>query len=147
VAVCCSVWQWVAACSSMLHCADTPCGAPPWLSLRSMVQCSLLNVLQCVAVCCSAAVCCSVLQCADAPRCRACLSCMGMLQCVAVCCTVLHSVAVCRCTSRCSACLSPFDCPSFCLSVFRSCCLWYGVSTWSRLLKIIGLFCRMSSLL
>jgi len=47
--------------------------------------CTLMSVLQCVAVCCSVlqcvVVCCSVLQCAAV--------CCSVLQCVAVCCSVL----------------------------------------------------------
>ena len=69
-----------------------------------MLQCVAVccSVLQCVAVCCSGRVrwisfthdteqfeahCCSVLQCVAA--------CCSVLQCVAVCCSVLQCVAVC----------------------------------------------------
>ena len=64
-----------------------------------------VDMLQCVAVCCSVlqcvAVCCSVLQCVAV--------CCSVLQCVAVCCSVLQcvavccSVAVCRSVSQCVA--------------------------------------------
>ena len=65
---------------------------------------------------------CSVLQCGAV--------CCSVLQCGAVCCSVLQRVAVCCSIYR------------MCTSRYR-----YGVATISRLLKIIGLFCRTSSLL
>ena len=59
------------------------------LCLVLSVCCSVLQCLQCVAVCCSVlqcvAVCCSVLQCATV--------CCSVLQCAAVCCSVLQYVA------------------------------------------------------
>jgi len=68
---------------------------------RDAVWCSVLSVLQCVAVWCSvpqcATVCYSVLQCV-AGRYRVLQGfevCCSMLQCVAVCCSVLQYVAVC----------------------------------------------------
>jgi len=72
---------------------------------------SQLDVLQCVAVCCSVlqcvAVCCSVMQCVAVVRETQCLRaaaahrvfCCNVLQCAAVCCSVFDSVAVC-CSSH-----------------------------------------------
>jgi len=131
------------------------------------------SVLQCDAVCCSVlqcvAVCCSVMQCAAV--------CWEVLQCVAVCCSVLQCVAVCFSTLQCAAvCHSVWQClfsdartsrysedfsPPLSLSLSHSLAISsafsetsvrallrsYGVSTISRLLKIIGLSCRISSLL
>jgi len=56
--------------------------------------------------------------------------CCSVLQCVAVCCSVLQCVAV-----RCSV----LQCVSWMGTA-------YGGATLSRLLQIIGLFCRISSL-
>jgi len=86
-------------------------------------------VLQCVAVCCSVLQCvavyCIVLQCAavDCSAFQCAAVCCSVLQCVAVCCSVLQCVAV-----RCSA--------------NNEGSHYYGVATISRLLKIIGLFCK-----
>ena len=120
--------------------------------------CLYRSVLQCVAVCCSVlqcvAVCCSVLQCV-AVCCSVflslalisvakelsvlwlaqCVVCCSVLQCVAVCCSVLRCVAVC-----CS--VLQREQRALC-SLAHSCC--YGVATMSRLHKITGLFCRISS--
>ena len=93
--LCCSVFQCVAACCSVLQTDD-----------RSKIRrCSIvLHVLQCVAECCSvlpcvavrrkstiapssAAVRCSVLQHVSV--------CCSVLQCVAVCCSVLQRVVEC----------------------------------------------------
>jgi len=124
--------------------------------------------LQCVVVCCSVlqcvAVCCSVLQwhnCADIQYAEVHGSvavCGSVLQCVAVCCSLLQFVAV-RCsyitvqTFNILQCIvvyrSVLQCVAVCCSVCQ--CFYrypkYGVATISRLLKIIGLFCRISSLL
>jgi len=88
------------------------------------------------------AVCCSVLQCVAV--------CCSVLQCVAVCCSVLQCVAVC-CSVRSLICYFALLCtfpPMFLLSPITACRMRaYGVATISRLLKIIGLFCRVSSVL
>ena len=82
------------------------------------------SYVQCVAVCCSVlqcvAVCCSALQ-FVAVRCSA-------LQCVAVRCSALQCIAV-----RCSA----LQCV---VASIRN--RGYGVATISRLLKMIGVFCK-----
>ena len=75
------------------------------------------SVLQCVAVCCS------------------------VLQCVAVCCNVLQCVAACCSVLQCAASVA-FVVGTVPLDRVRSTSLRI-----SRLLKIAGLFCRISSLL
>jgi len=82
-----------------------------------------------------AAVCCSVLQCVAV--------CFSVLQCVAVCCSVLQCVAVCCSVSQCVAvCCSVLQCIAVIHIWSLFCILTYGVATISRLLKIIGLFCK-----
>jgi len=87
-------------------------------------------VLQCVAVCCSVlqcvAVCCSVLQCV-----------VVRLQCVAVC-----RSAIAECCNA-SVLVSPSSRSALTLLSGET----HGVATISRLLKITGFFCRISSLL
>jgi len=106
------------------------------------------SVLQCVAVCYSVLQCvavyCSVLQCVAV--------CCSVLQCVAVCCSVLQCVAACCSVLQCVKCFQTL--PQFIPQRHRrsyktheSQNLWYGVATISRLLQIIGLFCRILSLL
>ena len=113
-------------------------------------------MLQCVAVCCivlqCVAVCCSVLQCAAV--------CYSVLQCVAVCCSVSQCVAVCCSVLQCVA-VYCSDLGSRQASVFRVICILsifvafvddlLSVSilcnTIGRLLKIIGLFCKILPLL
>jgi len=107
-----------------------------------MVQCSLLNVLQCVVVCCSVLQCvavCSVLQCAEvcgsvrmhlgAVPASLAWVCCSVWRCVALCGGVLHCDALCCTVLQCADAprsavpafpLFSFFCPSFCLSVFRS---------------------------
>jgi len=151
-AVCCSVLQCVAVCCSVLPCLV-------WAMRR--VACTLLHVwcsvLQCVAVCCSVlqcvAVCCSVeLACTmlhvwciwsshlthlwmnhfmNKPGSfnslqYTCVFWIRTLRCVCWCPSVVHMKAL-------------HD-----SSLNESC---YGVATISRLLKMITLFCRTSSLL
>jgi len=172
VAVCCSVLQCVAAldmCSApqVLHIALTDMCVGV---LQGVAGCC--RVLECAAVCCrvlqGVAVCCSVLQCV-AVYCSfwrvQCTTGAGfayplpwqtcVLECVAVCCSVSQCVAVCcsswlvQCTTG-SRCAHPLPWPCHGLvrgfqSRYRSPC--YGVASISRLLKIISLFCRISSLL
>ena len=109
--------------------------------------CVCVFVCVCPFVCCGApcSVCSGVLACV-AVRCRV-LQCI--LQCVAVC------VAVC-----CSVCCAVLWCVVVCVAMcchllhsvvfffgMESCLFVYGLATISRLLKIIGLFCRTKSLL
>jgi len=92
--VCCSVLQYVAVCCSVLQCVEEACSGhlaatPTLLHLEINERLvSRLNVLQCVAVCCSVLQCvavyCSVLQCVSV--------CCSALQCVAACCSG-HPVA------------------------------------------------------
>jgi len=103
--------------------------------------CQSEGVLHRVAVCCSVlqhvAVCCSVVTCVAV--------CCSVLQCVAVCCIVATCVAVC---CGCSVLGTATHCN------IQDSLFWYkslistgyGVATISRLLQIIGLFCRMWSL-
>ena len=81
---------------------------------------SVLQLLQCVVVCCSvrcsvlqcAAVCCSVLQCVAV--------CCRVSQCVAVCCSVLQRVALCCSVLQCvAACCSVLQCGAVCCSVLQ----------------------------
>jgi len=76
-------------------------------------------------------VCCSVVQCVAV--------CCSVLQCVAVCCSVLQYVAVCCSVLQCVAVSSGVSAAA---GGHRD----YGVATISRLLPIVGLFCRISSL-
>ena len=141
-AVRCGILQCVAVCYSVLHCVA-----------ETAVRCSELqfaavcfSVLQCVSVCFSvlqcAAGCCSVLQCAALRESRGTSPSGGsgflrvavrrsVLQCAAACCSVLQYAA--KWSRTFFACV-------YC--VFAG----YGVATISRLLKIIGLFCTISSL-
>ena len=166
VAVCCSVLQCVAVCCSALHCVAVCCSVLQCVAVRC-------SALQCVAVCCNALQCvavhCSALQCV-AVRCSA-------LQCVAVRCSAFKRVAGCCrvLQSRIYECYIKRQCiwiivhnaneyesyATFAQHFFRNpdfgcgVDLWdcfriiqcYGVATISRLLKIIGLFSRISSLL
>ena len=134
VALCCSVLPCVAVCCSVLQCVA-------WCR----------RVLQRVAVCCSVlqcvAVCCSVLQCVAV--------CCSVLQCLAACCSVLQYVPVCWARLVCAG-LFPQTSPTMCgrfaerelhtEALYKS-STHYGVASISRLLTIIGLFCRISSLL
>jgi len=61
-----------------------------------------------------------------------------VVQCAAVCCSVLQCVAVC-CSVVAIVCLSNTRIHYFSVAVY----LQYGVATISRLLKILGLFCRV----
>ena len=110
------------------------------------------TLLHRVAVCCSVlqcvAACCSVLQCVAV--------CDSVLKCVAVCCSVLQCVAVCwresfvwHETIYCSALQCVVVCCSVlqCVAVHYSCLCRCKLATMNRLLKIISLFCRISSLL
>ena len=108
----------------------------------------------CVAVCCSVlqcvAVCCSVLQCGAV--------CCSVLQYVTVCCSVLQQyVAVCCSVVQCGAvhsvCWLHHAAPH-CNTLqhtprYNQQCtvIIYGVATVSRIDQIIGLFCRIASLL
>ena len=72
----------------------------------------------------------------------------SVLQCVAVCCPVLQSVAVC-CSEMKWICMIWVTCDLWCVCLRVSayvslslCAYEYGVATMSRLLKIIGLFCK-----
>jgi len=91
--------------------------------------------LQCVAVCCSVLQCVavgrSVLQCVAV--------CCSVLQCVAVCCSVLPCVAVCCSVRMAGAFTSDPPTQKEAHVCFLEC---YGVATISRLLRIIGLFCK-----
>jgi len=107
----------------------------------------------------SEVVCCSVLQCAAV--------CYSVLQGVAVCCSVLQCVAVCYSALQgVAGCCSELQCVAVCYSVLQGvagCCrvlqrvaaiqselrviFDYGMTTIIRLLKFVGLFCRISSLL
>ena len=108
---------------------------------RNCVGMSLhLSMLQCVAACCSVlccvAVCCSVLQSYAGVSLH-----LSMLQYVVVCCSVLQCVAKLCWRVSCSitaATIWEFTCTHV---------QWYGVATMSRFPKIIGLFCRILSLL
>ena len=106
-----------------------------------MLQCVAVccSVLQCIAVCCSVlqcvAVCCSVFQCVAV--------CCSVLQCVPVCCSVSQCVAVWRTVLQCDA--DKFVSNSMPPRAAIAEC--YAVATVSRIDKIIGLFCRISSLL
>ena len=117
-------------------------------NLGRQLCCSQLIVatsyVQCVAVCCSVlqcvAVCCSMLH-RIVRYCR-------VLQCVAVCCSALQFVAV-RCSAlqcvavRCSAlqCIA-VRCSALQCVVASIRNRGYGVATISRLLKMIGVFCK-----
>ena len=126
----------------------------------------------CVAVCCSVlqcvSVCCSVLQCVETPAVSGVALCCSVLQCSAVCavdCSGLQWVAVCcsglQCVLQCVAvCSSMFRMRSWSLSLsivwVSLVCAYvqcvgvlsvYGVAMISRLLKHIGLFCRIHYLL
>jgi len=97
------------------------------------------GLLQCVAGCCRVLQCvavwCSVVQCVAV--------CCSPLQCVAVCCSLLQSVAVCCSLLQGGAEWSwVARCVAVCSSMGQ-----YGVATVSRIDKIIGLFCRIFSLL
>jgi len=166
VAVCCSVLQCVAVCCSVLQCAAV-CHfryrnrlmLPRCMAIATRALMIPLPVVyphiyilyvqmhldhhaatgQCV-------VCCSVLQCVAV--------CCSVMQCVPVCCSVLQCVAV-----WCSV----FQCVAVCCSVLQCVAVRYfmilevqmhldyvhanTVCTIRRLLKVIGLFCRISSLL
>ena len=94
-------------------------------------------MLQCVAVCCS------VLQCVAV--------CCSVLQCVAVCCSVLQCVANMRTTPIICLILIGFGTgypiEQNMIRIKRYAMPNMGVATISRLLKITGLVCRISSLL
>jgi len=149
VAVCCSVLQIRRPCTSDVS-YDIPLWAPGCVLQCVAVCCS---VLQCVAVCCryedhipglykwrlkGKTVSWSVLECVGV-----CWSVLRVLQCVAVCCIVLQCVAVCCSVLQCVAVCCRYEghVPVTSHMIYR-----YRVATISRLLKIIGLFCRISSL-
>ena len=91
-AACCSVWQRVALCCSVL------------ISMASLNPVDSIWMVQCVAVCCS------VLQCVAA--------CGSVVQCVAVCCSVLQCVAVCcNVWQRVAVCGHVLQCVAVCCSV------------------------------
>jgi len=109
--------------------------------LRSLVRCSVLQyfavccnllprVAACVAVCtfCNAYYNTHVDDLRKTPSVgNVCVAvCCSVLQCVAVCCNMLQRVAVCI----------------FCTVFYDAQLYDYGVATMSRLLKIIGLFCK-----
>ena len=122
--------------------------------LSHALQCASVycGVLQCVAVCCSAlqrvAACCKALS--SIPFVSACCS---VLQCVTLCVAVHGSVlqdllAVFHTSSPCpmtaTRCNQPQHTAALAQDVLQTS---YRVATISRLLKIIGLFCRIKSLL
>jgi len=124
--------QCVAVCYSVLQCVAV---------CRSVSQCvaARLSVLQCVSVCCSAVAVCRV-RCSQSPRI---MSSLLLLQCVAVllqcCCSAVAVLLQCV-----SLIISSFQLVKGLESLFFFFfCLEYGVATNSRLLKIVGLFCRI----
>ena len=136
------VLQCIAVCCSLLQCIAVSCHIS-----------SLTYQHVCVAVCCSVlqsvAVCCSVMsyQSIDVSTCVCC----SLLQCIAVCGSALqcHVMSV-----HCS--VTSYQLVSTCVYIHvlegvldkhSSARRRYGVATMSRPLKIIGLFCRISSLL
>ena len=155
VAVCCSVLQCIYIFSRIRVCVSDV-----------HVFCS---VLLCVAVCCSVLyiclrirvcasdvqVCCSVLQCV--------VVCCSVLQCVAVYIHLFTHLCVyvwCTCLLQCVAvCCSVLQCVALCIHLLTHSCVYvwctcavyhqftrerdiYGVATISRLLKMIGHFCK-----
>jgi len=159
--MCCSTLHLSRRCSLCAHATRIKCTVTsPQLS--SVLQCVAVccGVLQCVAVCCSVlqcvAVCCSVLQyvevccstlhlsrrcslCAHATRMECTMTSPSTQVCVAVCCSLLQYVA-------------PFltllyTCTRNTGTMIRSSSQKYGVAMVIRIDKIIGLFCRISSLL
>jgi len=98
------------------------------------------------------AVCCSVLQCVAglAKELEAKAKAKGGMLRVAVCCRVLPCVAVRCCALPCVAvCCSVLQCVAVCCLLLQCVAVLaqYGVASSCRLLQIIGLFCRISSLL
>jgi len=81
--MCSAVWVYAAVCWSVVMCDAV------WCSVLNVLQCIAVD-LQCVAVCWSVlqcvGVCCSVLQCIAA--------CCSVLQCIAACCSVLQCAAL-----------------------------------------------------
>ena len=157
--LCCSVLQCVAEYCSALQCVAVCCSAlqfaAVWRTVLRRVAAVAWSfdhplvcrsVLQCVAVCCSALQCVAV--------------CCSVLQCVAVCCSVLHYVV--SCLSCCSIAwwfdrsLSHSNNSVWELShtlytinnvrerLYTATLQHYYTTT---LLKIRGLFCRISPLL
>jgi len=118
VAVCCSVWQCVAMC---------------WAVCVKLLTDICCIVLQCGAVCCSlsqyVAVCCSVLQCVAV--CGRLLrdTCHALLKIHYIYIYMHIYIYIYIYTWRTAICIQPF------MRV-------YGVATITRLLKIIGLFCK-----
>jgi len=144
--LCCSVLQRVTACCSM-HISYL---VTAWCARETIVS---VSVLQRVAACCSVlqrvAVCSSVLQYVYIIPCDN-LTCRldnGFWTCSSVLITCLFLLRVCGCVCEricsvsCPLTWYPAVC---CVCVFAVCvCVrWYGVATISRLLKIIGLFCK-----
>jgi len=137
VAVCCSVLQCVAVC-----CGVSQCVAVCYSVLQCIAEFPLplirQDVLQFVAGCCS------VLQC-DEVYCSTDMvfvssECILVLQSVAIRCSILQCVAeITWPLSNYMAVIIPLE------TCTATHC--YGVTTISRLLKIIGLFCRILSLL
>jgi len=137
VAVCCSVLGW-------------------YMSLIAGASCTHHIVLQCVAVCCSVLQCiavrCGVLQCVGLIHvCHHSARALGPLTSspppplsflshwgTCACCSMLRCVAVCRSVLQCVAVCCDDDSGSRCSASGGE----YGVATISRLLKIIGLFCK-----
>ena len=130
VAVCCSVLQCVTVCYSVLQCVAVYCS----VLQRIAVRCSILQ---------RAAACCSVLQWIRTSS----LSCdqahskskdfqisnFHSLHVVSVERVVFKDVCACAAVSCCSALMQ-------CVVAERYIC--YGVATISRILKMIGLFCK-----
>ena len=160
VAVCCTALPHscecgscrpVAVCCSVLHCVAQRC--------HTHVSVAHAALLQCVALCCTA-----LPHSCECGSCRPVAVCCTVLQCVAVCCTALpHSCACGSCRATLMSCGS---CRTWqvllWLPMNSSCAVkygsqkrnesndkneWYGVATVSRINKITGLFCRISSLL
>ena len=150
--MCCSVLQRVAVCCIVLQCRVVWCivlqcaavhSTHSHVQVRSTKRQILAfghgSVLQ------SAAVCCCVLRCVA--------GCSRVWQCVAACCSVLHCVAGCcivlQCDNACCSVLQSWQCVTVCDSQRVAVCCSvhfpvyiYGVATTSRLLKIMGLFCK-----
>jgi len=121
-----------------------------------VLQCVAMCIAMCVAVCVAVCynVCCSVLQCVLQCVAVCCSVLQCVLQCVAVCCSVLQCVL--QCVAMCVAvCCSVLQCVAGDVAVAHARISWmnnvcntyangygYGEATISRLLKIIGLFCK-----
>jgi len=125
-------------CCSVLQCDAVRCSVVQrgviWFCL---VQCIHTTLPRRADVFARNSVCCSVLQCVTV--------CYSVLQCVAVCCSVLQCVA--DQTSNIQHCLVTLmhvRVTRFFFYKNLTSRAQYGVATISRLLKIIGLFCKKS---